>query len=254
MSTPADHAEWLRKGGFPVPNDPMLDDADRGVLSKFGHWMEALTNGTLTPTTPDQERFLRVHRGEETAGTPFEVAWVKLLAVRHAHAHTSAALRPTMTAGQLDRLLGVLEGVRAEALAAQREYAFRRLDVMEAVQPQLDAIDADMTPRLKQLAERLAAAELAVKQAVLAFGRSYWKGQVKVTYSRGRVTFDSKGLQEYAATHPDVEKFKKVGNPIVSIRYDSAAEPGLPAGEGRQAIEGERRDVSPPVRNYTELR
>lgn len=240
MSTPADHAEWLRKGGFPVPNDPMLDDADRGVLSKFGHWMEALTNGTLKPTTPDQERFLRVHRGEEPAGTPFEVAWVKLLAVRHAHAHAPTALRPVMSEGQLNQLLAVLERVRAEALAAQQEYAFRRLDAMAPVQPQLDAIDADMTPRLKQLAERLAAAELAVKQAVLAFGRSYVRGRVKVTYSRGRVTFDSKGLQEYAATHPDVEKFKKVGNPIVSIRYDSAGEPTLPQGGGPGALpEGE---------------
>jgi uncharacterized protein YifE (UPF0438 family) len=232
----SDHAEWLRKGGFPVPNDPMLDDADRGVLSKFGHWMEALTNGTLTPTTPDQERFLRVHRGEEPAGTPFEVAWVKLLAVRHAHAHTPAALRPGVSEPQLNQLFALLEGVRAEALAAQQEYAFRRLDVMAAVQPQLDQIDADMTPRLKQLAERLAAAELAVKQAVLAYGRTYVRGRVKVTYSRGRVTFDSKGLQEYAVTHPEVERFKKVGNPIVSIRYDSAGQPALPPAEGPEAL------------------
>jgi hypothetical protein len=141
-----------------------------------------------------------------------------------------------MTPRQLDQLLGVLEGVRAEVLAAQQEYAFRRLDAMAPVQPQLDQIDTDMTPRLKQLAERLAAAELAVKQAVLAFGRSYWKGRVKVNYSRGRVTFDSKGLQEYAVTHPEVEKFKKVGNPIVSIRYDSAGGPALPAGAGPAAL------------------
>lgn len=238
MSTPADHAEWLRKGGFPVPNDPTLADADRTILSKFGHWMEALTNGTLRPATPDQERFLRVHRGEETPGTPFEVAWVKLLAVRHAHAHAPAALRPALTPNQLDQLIFQLEAIRAEALAAQREYAFRRLDVMSAVQPQLDAIDTDMTPRLKHLAERLAAAELAVKQAVLTFGRSYWRGRVKVNYSRGRVTFDSKGLQEYAVTHPEVEKFKKVGNPIVSIRYETAGEPALPQGEPPEAITG----------------
>lgn len=233
----ADHAEWLRKGGFPVPDDPMLDAADRGVLSKFGHWMEALTDGTLRPTTPDQERFLRVHHGDEAAGTPFEVAWVKLLAVRHARAHTPTALRPATTEAQLSQLCALLDGVRAEALAAQREYAFRRLDVMAAVQPQLDRIDADMTPRLKLLAERMAAAELAVKQAVLAHGRSHWwKGRVKVTYSRGRVTFDSKGLQEYAVTHPEVERFKKVGNPIVSIRYESGGGPTLPAGEEPAAL------------------
>lgn len=238
----ADHAEWLRKGGFPVPNDPMLEDADRGILSKFGHWMEALTNGTLRPTTPDQERFLRVHRGEEPAGTPFEVAWVKLLAVRHAHANAPAALRPALTEAQLNQMFAALEAVRTEALAAQQEYAFRRLDVMAAVQPQLDAIDADMTPRLKQLAERMAAAELAVKQAVLTYGRTYTRGRVKVTYSRGRVTFDSKGMQQYALTHPEVEQFKKVGKPIVSIRYDSAGEPALPQAEHPPALSGDDTD------------
>lgn len=236
MSTPADHAEWLRKGGFPVPNDPTLDDADRGILSKFGHWMEALTNGTLRPTTPDQERFLRVHRSDEPPTSPFEVAWVKLLAVRHAHAHAPAALRPALTVNQLNQMFAQLEAVRAEALVAQREYAFRRLDVMAAVQPQLDAIDTDMTPRLKQLAERLAAAELAVRQAVLTFGRSHYHRRVKATYYRPAVTFDNKGLQEYAATHPEIERFKKVGQPRVTIKYESSGEPALPQAEPSAAL------------------
>ena len=232
----ADHAEWLRKGGFPVPNDPMLDDADRGILSKFGHWMEALTNGTLQPTTPDQERFLRVHRSEEVASTPFEVAWVKLLAVRHAHAHAPAALRPVLTDAQLNQMFAALEAIRTEALAAQREMAFRQLDVMATVQPQLDAIEAEMKPRLMRLAERMAAAELAVKQAVLTHGRSHYHRRVKVTYYRGAVTFDSKGLQQYAADHPEIEQFKKVGQPRVVIKYESAGDPALPAGEGPMAL------------------
>ena len=236
MSTPADHADWLRKGGFPVPDDPTLDDADRGILSKFGHWMEALTNGTLRPHTPDQERFLRVHRSEEPPSTPFEVAWVKLLAVRHAHAHAPAALRPALTEAQLNQLFAQLDAVRAEALAAQREYAFRRLDVLATVQPQLDAVDADMTPRLKQLAERMAAAELAVRQAVLAFGKSHWRGRVKATFYRPAVTFDNKGLQEYVVTHPEIEKFKKVGQPRVTIKYETAGEPTLPQADQPEAL------------------
>jgi hypothetical protein len=232
----ADHAEWLKKGGFPVPNDPMLDDADRGILSKFGHWMEALTNGTLKPTTPDQERFLRVHRSEEPASTPFEVAWVKLLAVRHAHTNAPAALRPALTDAQLNQMFAALEAVRTEALAAQREMAFRQLDVMATVQPQLDAIEAEMKPRLMRLAERMAAAELAVKQAVLTHGRTYNRGRVKATYYRGAVTFDNKGLQEYAATHPEIEQFKKVGQPRVTIKYESAGDAALPQAEELPAL------------------
>jgi uncharacterized protein YifE (UPF0438 family) len=236
MSTPADHADWLRRGGFPVPADPTLDDADRGILAKFGHWMEALTNGTLTPVTPDQERFLRVHRSEEVPTTPFEVAWVKLLAVRHAHAHAPAALRPASSPHQLNQLFARLEAIRAERTAAQREYVFRKLDIMAPVQDQLTALEAEAEPRMKQLEEAVVATEQAVRQAVVAFGRSHNYGRVRAVYSRGRVTFDSKGLQEYLITHPEIEQFKKVGNPIVSIRYDTGGDPALPQAERPEAL------------------
>lgn len=237
MSVPADHAEWLRKGGFPVPPDPTLTDADRGILAKFGHWMEALTNGTLKPVTPDQERFLRVHRGEEPPTTPFEIAWVKLLAVRHAHAHAPAALRPTITEPQLNQLFARLEAVRSERLAAQREYVFRRLDILAPVQAQLDALETEAAGRMKQLEEAVEAAELAVRQAVVGYGRSYWRGKVKATFYRPSVTFDNKALQEYAATHPELEQFKKVGQPRVTIKYESGGEPALPQGTQPPALQ-----------------
>lgn len=237
MSVPADHAEWLRRGGFPVPPDPTLDETDRGVLAKFGHWMEALTNGTLQPVTPDQQRFLRVHRAEEPPATPFEVAWVKLLAVRHAHAHAPAALRPTVGEAQLKQLIARLEAVRTERMAAQRDYVFRRLDILAPVQAQLDALDAETTARLKQLEAAVEAAEVAVRQAVVAFGRSYSHGRVKATFYRPSVTFDNKALQEYAATHPEIEQFKKVGQPRATIKYESGGEPALPTGTQPQALQ-----------------
>lgn len=237
MSVPAEHAEWLRRGGFPVPPDPTLGEADRGILAKFGHWMEALTNGTLKPVTPDQERFLRVHRGEEPPTTPFEIAWVKLLAVRHAHAHAPAALRPTITEPQLNALFARLEAMRAERIAAQREYVFRRLDILAPVQAQLDALDAETSARLKQLEEAVESAELAVRQAVVGYGRSYWRGKVKATFYRPSVTFDTKALHEYAATHPELEQFKKVGQPRVTIKYESGGEPTLPVGAQPQALQ-----------------
>lgn len=241
MSVPADHAEWLRRGGFAVPPDPTLDEADRGILAKFGHWMEALTSGTLKPVTPDQQRFLRVHIGEEPPTTPFEIAWVKLLAVRHAHAHAPAALRPTITEPQLNALFARLEAMRAERIAAQREYVFRRLDILAPVQAQLDALEGETQARLKQMEETVETAELAVRQAVLGYGRSYYRGRVKATYYRPSVTFDNKALQEYAATHPEVEQFKKVGQPRVTIKYESGGEPALPGGTQPEALEeGER--------------
>lgn len=226
MSTPADHADWLRRGGYPVPPAADLTDTERQLLAKFGHWMDALTGGALAPVTPDQERFLGVHRGEEPPATPFEVAWAKLQRHRSAPA-------PPVSPLELPALFERLAAARAAGLAAQQRAAFRKLDVMAKVQPELDAIDAETGPELTALAEQAAAAEAAVRAAVLACGHSFHHGPVKATYSRGRVTFDNKALQAYAETHPDVNRFKKVGQPVVSLRYEAAvgAAPDEPADE-----------------------
>jgi hypothetical protein len=217
MSTPADHTDWLRRGGYPVPPDADLTDAERHLLAKFGHWMDALTSGKIAPHTPDQERFLLVHRGEEPPASPFEVAWSKLQRGR------AAELARPLGPMELTNLFATLEAVRTEAMAAQQRYTFRRLDVLAKVQPELDAIDAETGPELKALADRMATAEAAVRAAVLAYGRSFHHGRVKATYSRGRVTFDNKSLQQYAEVNPEVNRFKKVGQPIVSLRYEAAA-------------------------------
>lgn len=232
MST-ADHADWLRRDGYPVPADADLTDAERQLLGKFGYWMTALTDGAIAPTTPDQERFLRVHRGEEPPTSPFEVAWHKL---RHRRA-VAAAVGPM----EITALFDHLEAVRAAALAAQQRYTFRRLDVMAKVQPELDAIDAEMSPELKTLAERLAEAEAAVKTAVLALGRTFGHGSVLVTHYRGRVTFDNKGLQQYAEAHPEINRFKKVGQPYVAVKYNT------PGGAAGPALPGDTPAALPPV-------
>jgi uncharacterized protein YifE (UPF0438 family) len=225
MTTPVDHQDWLRRGEYPVPAGGDLTDSERQLLVRFGHWMNALTNGTLAPVTPDQERFLRVYRGEEPPTTPFEVAWHKL----HRILTTAAELAKPVSPFELSNLFARLEAVRAEALAAQQRYTFRRLDVLAKVQPELDAIDYELGPELKTLADQMAKAEAAVRAAVLAYGQSFSHGCVKATYSRGRVTYDSQLLQQYAETHPEVNRFKKVSRPIVSLRYITAGEEPVPA-------------------------
>jgi hypothetical protein len=224
MSTPADHAHWLRQPGYPVPPAADLTPAERDLLAKFGHWMHALTTGAITPVTPDQERFLQVARGDEPPASPFEVAWAKVQRFRAAQDLPVSPL-------ELTRLFERLEAARAAGLAAQQRVAFRKLDVMAKVQPELDAIDAETAPELKSLTDEAAAAEAAVRQAVLAYGRSFYHCTVKATYSRGRVTFDNKSLQVYAESHPDINRFKKVGQPVVSLRYEATVDSAPPPDE-----------------------
>jgi len=40
-------------------------DAENKLLVKYGSWLNALASGNLTPTTPEQEHFISVHKGEK---------------------------------------------------------------------------------------------------------------------------------------------------------------------------------------------
>jgi uncharacterized protein YifE (UPF0438 family) len=48
------------------------------ALQEYGNWLEALAAGTIKPVTAEQERFLRVDRGEADPETVCERAWVRL--------------------------------------------------------------------------------------------------------------------------------------------------------------------------------
>lgn len=48
------------------------------ALNERGHLMEALVAGTIVPTTPEHEHFLRVDRDEAEPTTVDERAWARL--------------------------------------------------------------------------------------------------------------------------------------------------------------------------------
>lgn len=216
MPPPA-HAALLRREDYPVPPNALVSDADRKALTRYGYWLDALANGSIAPATPEQERFVRVTKGLEPPTSAFEHAWVNL--------H-----RPAPTPAELAATAAELHEVRQTALAAQQEFAFRQIDVMATVQPQLDAIQAEMQAKLKPLQAEVERLEAALKDGVRRRGSSFWHRGVRVTYSKPRITFDNKALQQYAETHPDINQFRKVGQPIVTLRYDAAgdAKPDAP--------------------------
>jgi len=217
MPTPADHAELLKRTDYPVPPAAPLTDAERQIVARFGYWMEALTIGAIAPATPDQEHFVLAVRGMEDPTSAFELAWVK---ARETASHSP----PASLAATAKRL----EETRAAFLTAQREYAFRQMDITAKVRPELDALDAELLPHVKALREELARLEALLKEGVRAAGRSYQHRGFRVVYARGRVTFDNKGLQQYAITHPEVNRFRKVGEPLAYLRYSSPDQSAAP--------------------------
>jgi hypothetical protein len=174
--------------------------------------LEALASGTVTPITPEQHRFVRVARGEEVPRSAFEVAWDKH---RRSIADSDPRIGPLELAAHFDEV----QRAKEAAAATREEYETKREGIMEQVQPQLEALEAEFADRLKTTQTELARLETEARQAVLTYGASFRHAGVQAVFTRGRTTWDSKGLSHYMTNHPEVGQFRRVGEPSVSIRY-----------------------------------
>ena len=206
MGMPAEHTALIQRSGFPVPTSVALDDQERGLLARYGYWLEALASGAIAPMTPEQQQFVRVARGDAEPQSAFERVWVKCRRVA-ARPHNPAAV------------LAQFVAARAAASTAKDDYSKRRLAILEQVRAQLDALDAEFADRLASAEDESARLETETRAAVLAHGASLRYGGVYAMYARGRVTWDSKGLAQYTESHPEVGQFRRVGSPTVSLRY-----------------------------------
>lgn len=60
--------------------------------------------------------------------------------------------------------------------------------------------------------------ERELKALVLESGASVKGNVVQAVFTKGRVSWDTRALDGYAAGHPEVAQFRKQGEPSVSIR------------------------------------
>lgn len=233
MGLPNDHAALLRQQDFVVPANSGLDERERLLLLRYGRWLEALSSGVIKALTSEQEHFVRVARGNEEPITDFERAWVKVSKLRD-QSSTSASLRSDCV-GPLEvasRLAQLAEAKRY-ATEIHVEYENRRALVMEQIQAQLEALDAEFGEMLHEADEEVARLEGEVKEAVRTVGESVKQEGIHAIYMRGRVTWDNRGLSRYAETNPEVLDFRRVGKPSVSIRY-KATESNAPPNDAPQ--------------------
>jgi hypothetical protein len=219
MAMPPEHTTLLQRNDFPVAPAGNLDDQERDLLSRYGYWLEALSRGELAPITPEQERFVRVARGQEEPRSAFEIAWLK----------QQRAVLPRPSAGPLEvsERLDRLQAARLAAAAVQEEYDRRRAAIMESVQPLLETLDAEFADRLRATNNEVARLQGEARDAVLNLGASFRHRDVHAVFVRGRVTWDTKGLSRYAETHPEVAEFRREGKPTVSFRFQPL--PGVSA-------------------------
>jgi len=79
-------------------------------------------------------------------------------------------------------------------------------------------IDEEFVTKNEEFAQGIAALEEEIKREVLFAGVSVKSTHLQAVFAKGRTSWDGKALEGYATAHPEIEKFKTVGDPTVSIR------------------------------------
>jgi len=114
--------------------------------------------------------------------------------------------------------IDALADARDRIMATRLEWEALRDRIMEPIKKELADLDAEFTPRLEAAQEQAATLENEVRADVLTAGASVKGSRLHVIWQKGRVSWDGKSLDGYAAAHPEVLRFRKEGEPSVSIR------------------------------------
>lgn len=125
--------------------------------------------------------------------------------------------------------LDELSQVQAAVELTRLDYEAKRAQILKTVQAELDALDAEYNPLIESSQARIAALEEEIKHDVLQHGASVKGSRLFAVFYQGRVTWDTKGLDQYANTHPEITAFRKQGNPSVSLR--TVQDPAKRSGE-----------------------
>ena len=114
--------------------------------------------------------------------------------------------------------LNELDELQAHLTLINIDYDAKCKEIMAVIQEQLNDLEIEFAPMKNDLSEKISQIEQDVKKEVLQIGSTVKGNSFMCVWSKGRVSWDTKALDGYAAGHPEIEKFRKEGDPSVSIR------------------------------------
>jgi hypothetical protein len=110
---------------------------------------------------------------------------------------------------ELEATLAELEEEKAQAIEAV---------IPHEVKEHIKQIETEFADQIHVASVNIASTKAAIKDNVLALGSTVKGIGYMAVWSKGRVTWDGKGLNGYMIAHPEIEAFRKEGKPSVSIR------------------------------------
>ena len=111
----------------------------------------------------------------------------------------------------------------ADLEAAMDVLRLQMVDEVEEIYPvevmaEVEAIKLRFEVEQKATMDGIAGLREKIKAGVLLLGMTVKGEGAQAIWIKPRVSWDSRALTGYAAAHPEIERFRKVGRPSVSIR------------------------------------
>ena len=116
------------------------------------------------------------------------------------------------------RLDELSEVMSARDVARIDHQTARAALIPKEIQAALADMEAEFTLRDAAITLNIEELEKEIKQAILAHGASVKGAHIHAVWSKPRVNWDSRGLDRYAAQHPDVLVFRSEGEASVALR------------------------------------
>ena len=86
------------------------------------------------------------------------------------------------------------------------------------LQQALADIDAEMNTSLSALQDGINNLTAEIKEDVVRGGTTIKGDYLMAVWNKGRISWDTKGLDGFAIAHPEMSAFRKEGDPSVTIR------------------------------------
>jgi hypothetical protein len=86
------------------------------------------------------------------------------------------------------------------------------------VQVEIETVKEEYKIETAAVQKKITELKEQIKTGVLFLGGTVKTEFKQAIWNKGRISWDSKGLQGFEVAHPEISVFKKVGNPTVSFR------------------------------------
>jgi hypothetical protein len=116
---------------------------------------------------------------------------------------------------KLDQLANFM--AQRDVLGLQKQELIDQVLTPE-IKARLEEIETEFAGRLEAVKTNIDLLEAEIRQEVLQHGSSVKGEFLRVSWHKGRVSWDTRSLDDYARQHPEVTAFRKQGEPYVSIQ------------------------------------